>query len=41
MLIVGIQLWTDAIWFRSVGFDAVQLDSACTAVHFCPGGCGP
>lgn len=25
----------------SVGFDAVQLDSACTAVHFCPGGCGP
>jgi len=25
----------------SVGFDAVQLDSACSAVHFCPGGCGP
>ncbi len=25
----------------SVGFDAVQLDSACAAVHFCPGGCGP
>ena len=24
----------------SVGFDAIQLDSACTAVHFCPGGCG-
>jgi hypothetical protein len=23
----------------SVGFDAVQLDSACTAIHFCPGGC--
>ena len=26
----------------SVGFDAVQLDSACAALHFCPGGsCGP
>lgn len=26
----------------SVGFDAVQLDSACLALHFCPGGsCGP
>jgi hypothetical protein len=25
----------------SVGFDAVQLDSACAALHFCPGGsCG-
>ena len=23
MLLVGIQLWTDAIWFKSVGFDAV------------------
>ena len=23
----------------SVGFDAIQLDSACTALHFCPGGC--
>jgi uncharacterized protein len=23
MLAVGIQLWTDAIWFRSVGFDQV------------------
>jgi uncharacterized membrane protein (UPF0182 family) len=23
MLVVGIQLWTDAIWFKSVGFDAV------------------
>src|SRR4051812_9005971 len=23
MLLVGIQLWTDAIWFRSVGFDQV------------------
>jgi hypothetical protein len=21
----------------SVGFDAIQLDSACTAVHFVPG----
>ena len=26
----------------SVGFDAIQLDSACAALHFCPGGsCGP
>ena len=23
MLVVGIQLWTDAIWYRSVGFDPV------------------
>jgi len=23
MLVVGIQLWTDAIWYRSVGFDQV------------------
>ncbi|HEX5825526.1 MAG TPA: UPF0182 family protein [Candidatus Limnocylindrales bacterium] len=23
MFVVGIQLWTDAIWYRSVGFDAV------------------
>ncbi|HET7474144.1 MAG TPA: UPF0182 family protein [Candidatus Limnocylindrales bacterium] len=23
MLVVGIQLWTDAIWFKSVGYDAV------------------
>ena len=23
MFVVGIQLWTDAIWFRSVGYDAV------------------
>src|SRR4051794_28331435 len=23
MLVVGIQLWTDAIWYRSVGYDAV------------------
>ena len=23
MLVVGIQLWTDAIWFKSVGFDGV------------------
>ena len=22
----------------SVGFDAIQLDSACTALHFAPGG---
>ncbi|HEY0556835.1 MAG TPA: hypothetical protein VGG20_21440 [Thermoanaerobaculia bacterium] len=25
----------------SVGFDAIQLDSACAALHFCPGGCSP
>ena len=23
MLVVGVQLWTDAIWFKSVGFDGV------------------
>ena len=23
MLVVGLELWTDAIWFRSVGFEAV------------------
>src|SRR5689334_9118375 len=23
MLVVGVQLWTDAIWFKSVGYDAV------------------
>jgi uncharacterized membrane protein (UPF0182 family) len=23
MFVVGIQIWTDAIWYRSVGFDAV------------------
>jgi uncharacterized membrane protein (UPF0182 family) len=23
MLVVGVQLWTDAIWYRSVGYDAV------------------
>jgi len=23
MLVIGVQLWTDAIWYRSVGYDAV------------------
>ena len=42
---VAAQAWVEVVMDAdgrfSVGFNAIQLDNATNAAHFCPGGCAP